>query len=156
MHHPKGFPSRLVRLRAEAGMTQSDLAKASGISKPQIGRYETGVSTPRITALVKLAKALSVDISELTDADAEPETVEILLYTPGEKLAPMTLPKDLFESVAEDADACGSTMEEQIMAMIDYGRRRRGGEQVSFEQVLQEMKETLSKMPPLPDRNPED
>ncbi|GFM60376.1 hypothetical protein PSCICG_15360 [Pseudomonas cichorii] len=32
--------------------------EASGLSVPQIGRYEMGTSEPRMTALVKLAKAL--------------------------------------------------------------------------------------------------
>lgn len=56
---------QLVRLRAIAGMTQHDLARASGVSIAQVARYETGVSTPRNAAIVKLAKALNVSTSDL-------------------------------------------------------------------------------------------
>ncbi|RPN10271.1 helix-turn-helix domain-containing protein [Pseudomonas aeruginosa] len=52
--------TRLVRFRAAAGMSQRDLAKASGVSIAQLGRYETGKSTPRVAAITKLAKALNV------------------------------------------------------------------------------------------------
>ena len=152
MHHPKGFPSRLVRLRADAGMTQKDLAKASGLSVPQIGRYETGISSPRLSALVKLSKALKVDVSELSDSEGEPETTEFLLHTPGYTPAPFAMPKELFERLEKDAAASSSTMEEHVMALLDYGRRCESGEDVTFEEVLKSMKETLSGMPPIPDK----
>lgn len=61
----ENFAVRLVRFRATAGMTQLDLAKASGVSIAQVGRYETGTSTPRISAITKLAKALNVPTSAL-------------------------------------------------------------------------------------------
>lgn len=150
MHHPKGFPSRLVRLRADAGMTQKDLAKASGISVPQIGRYEMGTSSPRLSALVKLAKALNVEIAELSDSEDEPETMEIHLHTPGDKPMPVTFPKDLFDKIVKDAEAWESTVEEQLMAALDYGRRMEQGEDVTFAEVLNEMKQTLRGMPSLP------
>ncbi|CAI8752411.1 HTH cro/C1-type domain-containing protein [Pseudomonas chlororaphis] len=150
MHYPKGFPSRLVRLRADAGMTQKSLSKASGISIPQIQRYEMGTSSPRLSALVKLSKALNVDISLLSDAEDEPETTEFILHTPGDLPAPFTMPKDLFAKLSKDATASGSTLEEHVMALLDYGRRLESGENVTFEEVLQDMKKTLSEMPPLP------
>lgn len=150
MHHPKGFPSRLVRLRADAGMTQKELSKASGISVPQIQRYEMGTSSPRLSALVKLSRALNVEISLLSDAADEPETTEFLLHTPGDSPAPFTMPRDLFVTLSKDAAASGSTLEEHVMALLDYGRRREGGEEVTFDEVLQEMKKTLGEMPPLP------
>lgn len=64
------FPVRLVRLRAAADLTQQDLARASGVSIAQIGRYETGSSSPRAVAIAKLAKALNVspaDLAEVVD-----------------------------------------------------------------------------------------
>lgn len=64
---PKGedLATRLVRFRAAAGMSQRDLAKASGVSIAQVGRYETGTSTPRVAAITKLAKALNVPTKAL-------------------------------------------------------------------------------------------
>ena len=77
MSQQNGFPLKLVRLRADAGMTQRDLAAASGISVPQIGRYEAGISRPRMTALVKLAKALGVE-PEALQGDDEAGDVELM------------------------------------------------------------------------------
>lgn len=59
------FSNRLIRLRAIAGMSQRDLAKASGVSIAQVGWYETGISAPRYSAIAKLAKALNVSASDL-------------------------------------------------------------------------------------------
>lgn len=61
----EAFSCRLIRLRAIAGMSQLDLAKASGVSIAQVGRYETGISAPRHAAIAKLAKALNVSASDL-------------------------------------------------------------------------------------------
>lgn len=152
MHHPKGFPSRLVRLRADAGMTQRDLAQASGVSVPQIARYETGTSKPRMTALVKLAKALGVDVSMLADANEEPETVELALYIQGEeKPLPVALRKERFDQIAAEAKASGVTLEAQIMALLEYGLRVREGQAENFEDVLCETQAKLDKLPPLPE-----
>jgi transcriptional regulator with XRE-family HTH domain len=101
MHHPKGFPSKLARLRANAEMTQKDLAKASGISVPQIGRYETGLSSPRMTALVKLAKALGVSVESLQDHSDEPDSVSLILESTDGRETPMVLSKATMEKLQD-------------------------------------------------------
>ena len=50
---------RLKVLRAEARMTQEDLARAAGISAASIKNYETGVSLPTLETTAALANALS-------------------------------------------------------------------------------------------------
>ncbi|MEJ5030016.1 helix-turn-helix domain-containing protein [Comamonas sp. MYb69] len=54
------FAQRLIRARAIAGLTQSELAARSGISAAQISRYETGVNEPRPYAKYRLAGALGI------------------------------------------------------------------------------------------------
>lgn len=49
---------RLKVLRAEARMTQEDLASASGLSVDSIRTYERGISAPRLETTVALAEAL--------------------------------------------------------------------------------------------------
>jgi len=144
MHHPKGFPSRLVRLRADAGMTQKDLSLASGISVPQIGRYEMGTSAPRMTALVKLANALRVDVSELTDANHEPEAVELAIYT-GEDAPPkpFTLPADMFEEMSAEAEKAGVPFDVYLSALITFGLKKQLGQPVTMEQSLREAETAL-------------
>jgi len=52
------FARRLKSLREERGMDQDALAKASGVSKGSIARYETGCNIPRVDITVALARAL--------------------------------------------------------------------------------------------------
>ena len=53
-----GISERIRELRTAKKMTQSDLAKLVGLTYIQIGRYETGKSTPSSDVLNKLAEAL--------------------------------------------------------------------------------------------------
>lgn len=149
MHHPKGFPSKLVRLRAEAGMTQKDLAKASGISVPQIGRYETGVSKPRMTAIVKLARALNVDASELEDADSEPEVFELSMIGQDGSSSPVALPQSVIDWIQDVAERHGATLEATFAAMITFAKAKEDGLKVTYEDVLADTVEHLNNWPTL-------
>ncbi|BGD56179.1 TPA: helix-turn-helix transcriptional regulator [Pseudomonas aeruginosa] len=121
MHHPKGFPAKLARLRADAEMTQKDLSRASGISVPQIGRYETGVSKPRMTALVKLAKALDVPVEVLQDYDDEPESVSLILETEGGAQMQLVLKKKILDRLDEISVRTGQSLDDLIGEAIDWG-----------------------------------
>lgn len=50
------------------GMTQTELAKRSGIPQANISRFLKGNTTPKRNTLSKLAKGLSVTEDELTGA----------------------------------------------------------------------------------------
>lgn len=97
-------------------MTQSGLAKASGVSHPQIARYERGESNPRMTALVKLAKALGVPVSKLTHEDEEPDSLEMKLSIGGDEWS-MSVPQ-------------------RLVAELDEIHRRLGGDETSYQVVL--------------------
>ena len=58
---------RLKALRKERGWKQPDLAKKSGLSPGYIARLETGRHDPKLSTLVKLAKALDVSVSKLLE-----------------------------------------------------------------------------------------
>lgn len=53
------------KLRDRLGMTQNDLAEASGISREQISRIENGKEKIISTALRKIAAATRVDVRQL-------------------------------------------------------------------------------------------
>ena len=55
---PDMFSRRLKALREERGMDQDELAKASGISKGSIARYETEKSIPGADVIYALSRAL--------------------------------------------------------------------------------------------------
>ena len=59
------FEKRLKEARIRLNMTQEDLAKAVGCSKGAIGNYESGVSSPKETILIKLMEVLQVDANYL-------------------------------------------------------------------------------------------
>ena len=65
------FSEKLKSARAAKGMTQKDLAKASGISERSIQSYELGVRSPRNEeSYRKLAQALDLPADVLLDDNA--------------------------------------------------------------------------------------
>ena len=65
------FSEKLKSARAAKGMTQKDLAKASGISERSIQSYELGVRSPRNEeSYRKLAQALGLPADVLLDDNA--------------------------------------------------------------------------------------
>jgi transcriptional regulator with XRE-family HTH domain len=63
------FPERMKQLRAEAGLSQSGLAKASGLSLGVIHDYEQGKREPTMRSLFKLARALGVSAEAFADCE---------------------------------------------------------------------------------------
>ena len=57
--------ANLRRLRHARKMTQEELADRAELSPRYIGRIETGVASPTVSVLGRLAKALDVDPCEL-------------------------------------------------------------------------------------------
>lgn len=56
------FAGRLKELRAAAGLSQADLAKASGVKQASIATYELGQSAPSLDRAAALATALGVSV----------------------------------------------------------------------------------------------
>ena len=59
------FGEQLALLRKRKGLTQTELAKRSGILREMICTYEGGKVTPRMVTIKKMAKALEIDYEEL-------------------------------------------------------------------------------------------
>jgi transcriptional regulator with XRE-family HTH domain len=64
----KQIASRIKNARNLLGFTQEKTAKKAGISLAFLERIEKGISTVNIKTLVKIAKALNVDIPDLLPA----------------------------------------------------------------------------------------
>lgn len=58
----------LKSLRLQAGLSQQDLAEASGLKQYQISRYESGKDRPSAPAIEKLKKCLRTDLTTLWTA----------------------------------------------------------------------------------------
>ena len=57
----------IAEARKKAGMTQVELAKAIGVTQSQIANWESGWRNPKLEALMKIAKALGIDVTSLMD-----------------------------------------------------------------------------------------
>lgn len=84
----ESFGQRLARLRRARGLTQRQLAAATGISQRMIAYYETRVVSPPADVITKLVDALHASADDLLGvkprAAASPEppltTVELRLW----------------------------------------------------------------------------
>lgn len=54
---------KLVELRKEAGLSQRDLARLTGMRQPQIARYETLDEYPRLDTFLRIVDALNFQIN---------------------------------------------------------------------------------------------
>lgn len=57
--------SRLKAIRAEAGLTQAELAERVGVTRKTINTVENGVFIPSTVLALKLARALSTSVEGL-------------------------------------------------------------------------------------------
>lgn len=70
------FGDRLARIREDAGLTQSALARAVGTSQSAISQIEAGERNPSYEMIRQLATALGVKLAYLIDDGVEGLTPE--------------------------------------------------------------------------------
>lgn len=63
------FARNLVDILADRGMSQRQLAMDSGVSAAMISDYINGIRMPGLAAVINMAYALDMDVSELVDFD---------------------------------------------------------------------------------------
>lgn len=56
---------RIKALRLEQGMNQDEFAAAAGIHRTHPGKLENALIDPQLSTLVKVARALGVEVGEL-------------------------------------------------------------------------------------------
>lgn len=57
--------ANIKRIRKEKGLTQKDVAEGCGMLVPTYSRLERGGSNPSLASMVRIAKALGVEVVEL-------------------------------------------------------------------------------------------
>jgi transcriptional regulator with XRE-family HTH domain len=62
------LPARLRRFREQSGLSRSELAERTGLSRPTIWAWESGRTQPRQSNLHTLANALGISEVELVGA----------------------------------------------------------------------------------------
>lgn len=53
--------------RKKAGLTQTELATAIGVTQKEISRWETGTRTPQVETIANICKALNVSADILLE-----------------------------------------------------------------------------------------
>lgn len=68
VRQPEGevFGQHLRELRQKSGLTQRELATASGLTEPFISNMENGFAVPSLTTILRLAVALDCKVTTLT------------------------------------------------------------------------------------------
>jgi transcriptional regulator with XRE-family HTH domain len=66
------FAVRLKKLRADAGMSQTQLAEAAGVPLGTVRGFEIGRREPTFNTLLKLARGLGVDLNAFEMEPEEP------------------------------------------------------------------------------------
>jgi transcriptional regulator with XRE-family HTH domain len=56
---------RILELRQEMGLNQDEFAYKAGLHRSHIGQLENAHFNPRVTTLLRIAKALEVELWEL-------------------------------------------------------------------------------------------
>lgn len=60
---------KLRRIREQKSLSLRELERLSGVDYSSISKIETGESSPKLETMVRLARALEVDLSELIDLE---------------------------------------------------------------------------------------
>jgi len=102
---------RIKLLRESLNLSQSQLARISGIPRPKISRWELGLEQPSAKYLPKLAKALGISVDALLlGGSFEPSTGYLALRLPivmkvraGEAMPPSVVYDDTIEVTIEQA-----------------------------------------------------
>lgn len=63
------FGKRLIKLREDRGLSQSDLARLSGKDRQNIYRLEKGELNPTLFHLTEIAEALQISVPELVSLE---------------------------------------------------------------------------------------
>lgn len=61
----------MKRIRIEKGLTQEKLARRAGITLRPLSDIERGVSDPRLSTVLGIARALNVPVEELLGDEGE-------------------------------------------------------------------------------------
>lgn len=61
--------TNLRAIRESRGYTQADVARVCGVTPPAVAHWESGLASPNVARMVKLAALLRVSTDELTTTE---------------------------------------------------------------------------------------
>ncbi|MCG7492584.1 helix-turn-helix domain-containing protein [Thalassobius sp. Cn5-15] len=75
------LPARLKNARRERGLSLEAVANLSGVSRSMVSQIERGESSPTISTLWNLTRALQVDFAGLLEDTETTDRIEVLRHT---------------------------------------------------------------------------
>ena len=75
------LPARLKEVRRARGLSLEAVANLSGVSRSMVSQIERGESSPTISTLWNLTRALQVDFAGLLDEDAQRDQIDVIRAT---------------------------------------------------------------------------
>ena len=115
------FADTLKRLRAEAGLSQRDLAKQIYVTRSTVARWESGSRLPDAAMIYRLAQCLGVDSGTLLSAAAaSEENPNVIMVDDRKGILSGGLP--VLEEVLPDATVVGFTRPSEA---VDYANGNR-------------------------------
>ena len=78
-----GLSEAMVKLRKEKGLSQQELAEATGLTRSAIGMYEIGQREPDVKTLQMLADFYKVDMDTMTGREPAPTKLREMLSENG-------------------------------------------------------------------------
>ncbi|EGP4752364.1 helix-turn-helix domain-containing protein [Enterococcus faecium] len=110
--------TQISSLRKKFGLTQEDLANKLGFSKQTVSNWETGLKTPRMGAIQKMADLFNVSKSFIIEGVEEPPSTSIekiynQLSSPRQQKVYNFATKELEEQKQEQANTQVSPIEKE-------------------------------------------
>lgn len=110
---------RLVALREQAGLTQSQVAARMGTTQPVIARLEAGGRDPRLSTIERYARTIGADLEVRVAEPASPRTIARLAERIHERLADESgPPTTTFREVVQFLDDVASLTDAQARAAV--------------------------------------
>ena len=118
------FKEKLVKLRKLKGLTQDDFAKAVGVSRQAVYKWESGQSYPEVTKLLEMKVLFEISIDDLLDENYEvivPEKKKRKRVSKVVDTAPVEVPVQAVEEEPVTVTAAvveEATSEEDVQAPV--------------------------------------
>lgn len=116
---PADYGSRIIKARRSHGVTQKELAGATGFSMATIYQYESGTKTPDIVSLRKIAGAIGCSVVDLIPMNISVlESVEPLLTEDEKKEIKNRIAVQVAQ-ISRDTNAVNNAIKETTQAVQD-------------------------------------
>ena len=113
------FKEKLVKLRKLKGLTQDDFAKAVGVSRQAVYKWESGQSYPEVSKLLEMKVLFGISIDDLLDENYEVIVPEKKKRKRAVKTEKASIPESISSDASEEAAAVEAVVAEEVVIKED-------------------------------------